>query len=275
MKSTHHATSPVALALAALALTLLPLVGSAQRHVFSESEVFFELNDTDGDLGIHALIDGDAWKNLVVTDPLQQKVLNVWIRNRLRRQGLTEFFFESAEPPFDELEPSVFFERFPAGQYLLEARAVDGFVFEGDTELTHVIPAPPQPTVNGQAMATECDDEDPAYAPTEVMAPVTIAWPAVTMSHPDADGPGAGVQPPVAVTIQNYELVVEVESENPEPSGEPYDSVFSVKLPGWETSFTIPAEFIGLGDTFKYEVLAREESFNQTAIESCFVLVGP
>ena len=35
---------------------------------------------------------------------------------------------------------------------------------------------------------------------------------------------------------------------------------------------TVPAEFIALGDTFKYEVLAREESFNQTATESCFVL---
>jgi hypothetical protein len=36
---------------------------------------------------------------------------------------------------------------------------------------------------------------------------------------------------------------------------------------------TIPAEFLALGETFKYEVLAREESYNQTAIETCFVLV--
>ena len=34
-----------------------------------------------------------------------------------------------------------------------------------------------------------------------------------------------------------------------------------------------PEEFIELGDEFKYEVLAREESFNQTAVESCIVLV--
>ena len=42
---------------------------------------------------------------------------------------------------------------------------------------------------------------------------------------------------------------------------------------GWETAVTIPEEFTDLGDIFKYEVLAREESFNQTAVESCFVLV--
>ena len=30
---------------------------------FDVANVFAELNDTDGDLGFHALIDGDAWKN--------------------------------------------------------------------------------------------------------------------------------------------------------------------------------------------------------------------
>jgi hypothetical protein len=45
------------------------------------------------------------------------------------------------------------------------------------------------------------------------------------------------------------------------------------RLMGWETSVTIPEEFTDSGDTLKYEVLAREESFNQTAVESCFVLV--
>ena len=53
---------------------------------------------------------------------------------------------------------------------------------------------------------------------------------------------------------------------------EEFTSVFSVVLPPGKISVTIPAEFIDLGDEFKYEVLAREESFNQTAVESCFVL---
>ena len=36
---------------------------------FDVAEIFFELNNTDGDLGIHALIDGEAWKKLEIEDP--------------------------------------------------------------------------------------------------------------------------------------------------------------------------------------------------------------
>ena len=39
----------------------------AQR--FSQGELFFELNDTDGDLGIHSSIDGGPWTDLVVEGP--------------------------------------------------------------------------------------------------------------------------------------------------------------------------------------------------------------
>lgn len=49
-------------------------------------------------------------------------------------------------------------------------------------------------------------------------------------------------------------------------------SILSVILPPDVTEMTIPAEFLAQSDTFRYEVLAREESWNQTAIESCFLL---
>ena len=39
-----------------------------------------------------------------------------------------------------------------------------------------------------------------------------------------------------------------------------FTSVFSVILPPDVTELTVPEEFIALGDEFKYEVLAREES---------------
>ncbi len=44
--------------------------------------------------------------------------------------------------------------------------------------------------------------------------------------------------------------------------GEEFVSVLHVVLPLVVTSMTLPAEFVALGDEFKYEVLAREESFN-------------
>jgi len=243
---------------------------------FEVAEIYFELNDTDEDLGIHALVDGEPWKRIKIEGPNERVLLIVSAWSRLRRQGLTELFFESAEPPFESddpeevtLTPEQFFQRFPEGTYEIEGRTLEGDELESEVEVTHVMPAPPEPTVNGFDMAVQCDEEEPDYDATEVSGPVTIAWPAVTMSHPNEEGGGAGVQPPVPVTIVNYEVVVEVELE---VDGEEFTSVFSVVLPPDEMSVTIPEEFIALGDTFKYEVLAREESSNQTAVESCFVI---
>ena len=232
---------------------------------FDVAEIFFELNDTDGDLGIHALIDGEAWKKLKVKDPRKRKMLNIKVQGRLRRQGLTEVFFESAEPTFDELSPEEFFRRFPEGEYEIEGKTLEGKKLESETQVTHTMPAPPVPTVNGEPMAQVCDEDDQAFDASEVSAPVTIAWDEVSRSHPDL-----GTQPPTAVVIHNYEIVVEVELE---VDGEEFTSVFSVILPPEARSMTIPAQFLTLGEEFKYEVLAREESFNQTAVESCFVLV--
>ena len=102
---------------------------------FAEAHLFFELNDTDGDLGIHALIDGDAWKKLEIEDPREREILDVTVKGRLRRQGLTEIFFESAEPTFDELPPRRFFRRFPAGSYEIEGETLEGDELESEVEL--------------------------------------------------------------------------------------------------------------------------------------------
>ncbi len=264
----HAALAVIASALAA------PAAWADDDEIpYDEAEIFFELNNTDGDLGIHALIDGEGWNNLRIRDPNKRKILNIQVKGRLRRQGLTEIFFESAEPVFDDLPPAVFFDRFPEGEYEIEGRTLDGTELESEVELTHTMPAPATPEVNGEEMAVQCDDEEPGYDASEVSAPITIAWPDVAMSHPDPMGGGAGVQPPIPVTINNYQVVLEVEAENPEDEEDTFEAIFSIELPPWETSVTIPEEFTDLGDTFKYEVLAREESFNQTAVESCFVLV--
>ena len=79
---------------------------------YDEAQLYFELNHTDGDLGFHGLADGDAWKSLEIEAPNETLLMSVWIRNNLRRQGMTEIFFESEEPTFDELPPAQFFNRF-------------------------------------------------------------------------------------------------------------------------------------------------------------------
>lgn len=132
----------------ALALAITPAATMADEP-FSVANIFFELNNTDGDLGIHALIDGDPWKRLKIEDTNERDMLNIHLRGHLRRQGLTELFFESAEPPFEigeadevTLAPEEFFARFPEGE------EVSGITLGGDelesTEIiTHLMPAPP------------------------------------------------------------------------------------------------------------------------------------
>lgn len=249
----------------------LPLTVTAEDHdedeiEFDEAHVFFELNNTDGDLGIHALIDGEPWKKLEIEDQNERTILKIKTRSRLRRQGITELFFESAEPTFDELSPEEFFARFPEGTYEIEGVSLDGDEIESETEITHAMPAPPHATVNGEDMAVQCDDELPGYDAPTVSGDVVIAWDPVTLTHPWLGDP----QNSADITIVNYEVVVEADLEISED--EEFTTVFSAVVPPDVTEMSIPAEFLEQTDTWKYEVLAREESYNQTATESCFLL---
>jgi hypothetical protein len=221
---------------------------------FAEANLFFELNDTDGDLAIHALIDGDAYRRLEIEDPDERQILDVRAFGSLAQQGLTELFFESAEPSFDELTPEEFFERFPAGTYEIEAHTLEGPDLESEVQLTHVLPAPPENVeVAGQTAAEDCDATPLPSVPS---GDVEISWDAVTESHPQI-----GEFDP-SIDIVGYQVVAERE--------EPSLLIFSVDLPADTTTATIPASFIALGDEFEFEIVARAASGNQTAVESCF-----
>ena len=258
-------------ACAGLAVMALPCAAFAgdddddDEIPFDVAEIFFELNNTDGDLGIHALIDGEPWRRLRIEGADDHKYLDVFVRNKLRKQGLTEFFFESAEPTFDELAPEEFFDRFPEGTYEVEGKTLEGEELESETEVSHAMPAPAAAFLNGEPMAVQCDDEEPGYDATETSAPVTISWDPVTTTHPSLGYP----QDSGDIEIYNYEVVVETDLEIDD---EEFTTVFSAIVPPGVTSLTIPAEFLAQSDEFKYEVLARESSWNQTAVESCFEL---
>lgn len=258
-------TLPIAAALACS--VAMPALSYADDNEipFAVAELFFELNNTDGDLGIHALIDGEPWKKLRIEDKRSRTMLDVSVRGRLRRQGLTEIFFESAEPAFDELPPEKFFRRFPAGTYDIEGRTKNGRELESETEVTHAMPAPAAAMVNGIPAALQCDDEEPGYDAPTVAGPVTISWPPVTRTHRDLGSPRDSAD----ITIYNYQVVVETDLDG--PAGE-FASVLSVILPPDVTELEVPAGFLAQNDTFKYEVLVRESSYNQTALESCFLL---
>jgi hypothetical protein len=216
---------------------------------FTEAEIFVELNDTDGDLGIHASIDGGPWTNLAIEGPNDRSLLEIVSRGRLRGQGMTQLFFESAEPSFDELAPAEFFRRFPEGKYEIEGRAQDGREFEATATLSHVMAAPPRILVSGIPAGDECEATIPLVTP-----PVVIDWDPVTTSHPKIGKAGR-------VQISRYQVFVEREGVK-----------LSLDLPPSVTEFRVPAAVIALGAQFKFEVIARTSTGNNTAVESCFRL---
>jgi hypothetical protein len=243
------------LATAAFALAAAPAASPAQdASSFSEATLYFELNDSDGDLGMHGSIDGDEWRRLQIEDPNERVILSTLVLGRLARQGLTQFFFESAEPPFDELAPAEFFRRFPAGVYEVEGLALDGTEIENEVEISHVMPAPAgNIRINGEAAAPSCSG-----LPLPVVSPpVLVEWDPVTTSHPTIGTPGQ------SVAVEEYQVFLELRGTGVKTSSE---------LPPDATSMKVPLDFTARGTAFKLEVLVRAENGNQTATETCFEL---
>lgn len=220
---------------------------------FAVADVFLELNDTDGDLGLQALIDGEPWKRLNIEDARGKKILQVRASRGLAKQGVNEIFFESAEPGFDELPPEDFLARFPEGVYEVSAKTLDGKGLESEVEITHLLPAPPaNAAANGQLLPLNCEIET---APN-VGEPVTITWDPVNFSHPSI----GVVDTPI--TIDRYEVVVEFEALD--------NAVFTMTLGPDQSAIDIPSQLIALGNEFKLGIVAEEASGNRTVIESCF-----
>ncbi len=283
------------------ALVAAPTLGIASDHdelELSEAQLYFELNDTDGDLGTHGKADGDAWKRMVIESPegargRGRKVLRINAQSGLRRQGLTELFFESSEPTFDELDPEVFFNRFPEGVYEWEGRTLDHEEIEGEVYLSQIIPAAPVVASVGELPD---NDENPGFeevindegeeelekvcweAVPDGNGDVVVTWDEVTMSHYDMwnfdlleDQPllegedlryGDEGQPdrkiPLGVSgdlqdVLYYEFVAEIDDTE-------YKSATIV--PPEVTSWTIPAEFIALAleGEIKFEIIVRVET---------------
>ena len=286
---------PIFVVTSALMLTRLSSFAQDDDDVpFEEGRLFFELNDTDGDLGIHGKVDGDEWKSLEIEDPNERRMAEVKVSGKLRRQGLTEIFFESAEPTFDELDPEDFFKRFPEGWYEIEGKTLDGEERENETYVSHIIPAAPEVKVNMAPSASkdvcQCDEEelDPGEECPEipaVAAPVTISWDEVSSAHASLGRDTSSALMDHDISVVYYEVVVEVDDTN-------YKS--TAILPADVTSWELPSGILDFVDEdgepaeeFKYEVLVRIDNGqyqdddgnpidpdlgNKSAMESCFAL---
>ncbi|MFQ5829916.1 MAG: hypothetical protein ACE5JD_12285 [Candidatus Methylomirabilia bacterium] len=254
-------------AMAALTLAAAVPASWAATVELDEAFVRIEINASDGDVGFHGKFDGEPSKLMTIRRPDGEVIYRVRARRNLKRQGLTENFFESAEPTCEEQPLAAFLLRFPTGVYSFEGKTNDGAdILEGEFTLTHALPAAPDISAF-DGSTVELDDDDS----------VVIHWgPGTDLGacHDQALVNNGTIPDPANVAVERWEVVVEPDVDV-EALGLPF-SVFSVQLPPGQVSVTVPFEYLDsyavAGVTeFKFEVGAKSGE-NQTFSEGTFVV---
>jgi hypothetical protein len=217
--------------------------GTKEPVPLKEAKLNIEHNATDEDTGFQGFIDSEGWERLDITGP-DGKILTFTAHQELRSLGLTELFFETVEPENAEVPIEEVLAVLPEGTYTIEGKAVEGGRTIGTALLTHAIPAGP----------------DLLFPPEGATVPSTnlvVSWSPVTETITGED-----------VTIIRYQLIVEVDEEpHPHAIGKRGMSIY---VPASVTSVTIPNEFLEPGTDYQWEVLAIEESGNQTLSSGTF-----
>ncbi len=202
------------------------------------TKLFIEHNSTAGDTGVHGAFDSIDWQKLCVFDPNGRLVLEVEPKRQLRDLSISGIFFESREPPNDEVPIEEILARFPEGLYSVRGRALDGRRLTGAATFTHDIPAAPVivfPQEGGVASS----------------AGFTVMWSHVTTTL-DGD----------PLNRTGYEVIITKDvPDDPNGFSRP---TFDVHVLPSETSLTVPSEFLEPGTRYELEVLVLEISGNQT-----------
>ena len=208
----------------------------ARTIQLADTEIRIEINDTDGDAGIQIFLDGVGWDTMRVFDPDGNMVLDFGAQGSVGLQGITELFFESAEPSFDEQSLEELLELFPEGNYKFEGETTEGDTLKGKARLTHALP-------DGPVLVLPEEDDDSVDPDNTV-----IQWESV------ADPQGS--------MIVGYRVIVAKESGA--------FREIEVEVGPEATTVTVPPEFMDPGTSYKFEILAIEASGNQTISEREF-----
>ncbi len=206
-----------------------------------DAKLNIEHNATDSDTGFQGFIDSEGWKSLDVTGP-NGVVLTFKGRGELAELGLTELFFESVEPANVDVPIAEMLDKLPEGNYTIAGPSMENGVSSGKTSgialLTHDIPA-------GPVLLT------PAAGATVPATGLLASWGAVTQTITGD-----------SVNIIAYQLIIEKDvPPHPHMIGK---IGLSIYVPATVTSMAIPDGFLEPGTAYKWEVLAIEESGNQT-----------
>jgi len=235
----------------ALALGLL-LTGdlNAREAELEDAEIRIETNSSDGDSGLQIFADGEPWQGLRVKGPDGRIVYVARNRGILRSLGSTEFFTESNEPNYQDISFPTILGFMPEGEYKFEGLTINGFIITGEAELTHDLPCGPE-----LIFPMEDDVVDPED-------PLIISWMPVT-NKIDTDSPDGECGDETDIEIIRYELILEIVDSEPEQK-------LTVIVPGDASEYMVSPDFVLPGAEYQFEVIAREESGNQTITEGGF-----
>ena len=206
-----------------------------------DAKLNIEHNATANDTGFQGFIDSEGWKRLNVTGP-EGRILSFEGRGELAELGLTELFFETVEPANADVPIEEMLDKLPEGYYKIAGPSMENGVSSGRTQgiawLTHNIPAGPE-------LLT------PAEGATVPANGLVASWGAVTETITGDP-----------VNIIAYQLIIE-KDEPPHPHMIGKIGLSMYVRPS-VTSMAIPDGFLEPGTAYLWEVLAIEESGNQT-----------
>jgi hypothetical protein len=200
----------------------------AKKAQLKEVEFFIEYNASDRDAGVQVFLDGDGWDWIEIYNPAGKKIYRFNVDNAAKKIGITELFFESSEPSFDILPFAELLKMYPEGKYEFVGQTVKGDKFESKTTFSHMIPAAPVVSPKAHSVV------DPEHT--------VISWEPVTE--------------PKGIKIVSYQVIVERD--------DPLRVLDVQNLPPTAGKMQIPADFLEYDTPYQFEVLAKEESGNQT-----------
>jgi len=232
---------------ATAAFAALTASASAQSVAFTKSDIYFELNATDGDAGLHGILDGPAWKSARIKGPGGTfDVIRAQSNQDSPEFGMTELFFESNEPPLDERSFAELIALFPAGVYMFVGQTTANEPMRAVDTLTTAMPCPAV-----------------VRPPRLVSGDLAISWRLQRGSYDPDTGVCSAGNAVTPIFIQAF-----FELSNP-ITGE--SRKFAVDLPATARTVEVPEELL-LGIDFddfdeKAEVIVVGTGGNRTAIE--------
>ena len=230
------------------------LAGSPAAAIeFDEADIFFELNATDRDLGVHVALDAEGWKELRINRPDGNRMIEVEPRGNLARIGLTELFFEGEEPSLVQVPAREFFRRVPPGTYTFLGTTTGNQPLRSTDRLTTELPCP--------VTVLSPPEDDPVD-----IGEVVVRWAPPGIYNADTQRCDRSRN----VGLVGYQVIVEMANE-----ARDFERDLVVDFSPDARRLFVPRGFLLQGarlpgTEFKVEIIAIEDTGNATIVEQDF-----